>query len=143
MRILGTDVRAISPEVIRETGLEVVSLEDLLGNADYVSLHCDLNPTSFHLLGERQLAAMRPNAVLVNTARGPIVDEAALIDALRTRRIAGAALDVFEHEPLPVDSPLRQMDNVLLAAHNANSSPSAWEAVHRNTIRLLLEGLAV
>ena len=143
MRILGTDVRPISPEVIRETGLEVVAFEDLLGGADYVSLHCDLNPTSFHLIGAQQLATMRPNAVLINTARGPIVDEPALIDALRTKRIAGAALDVFEHEPLPVDSPLRQMDNVLLAAHNANSSPSAWETVHRNTIRLLLEGLAV
>jgi phosphoglycerate dehydrogenase-like enzyme len=86
---------------------------------------------------------MRQNAVLINTARGPVVDELALIDALRTKRIAGAALDVFEHEPLPLDSPLRQMDNVLLAAHNANSSPSAWEAVHRSTVRMLLDGLTV
>lgn len=143
MRILGTDVRPIAPEVVNDTGLESVSLETLLRQADYVSLNCDLNATSFHLMSAPQLAIMRPHAVLINTARGPVVNEPALIEALQTARIAGAALDVFEHEPLPADSPLRRMDNVLLAPHNANSSPSAWEAVHRNTIRVLLEGLGV
>jgi D-3-phosphoglycerate dehydrogenase len=84
---------------------------------------------------------MKPNAVVFNTARGPIIDEPALIHALQTKQIAGAALDVFENEPLPLTSPLRQMDNVLLAPHNANSSPLAWERVHENTMRNLFEVL--
>jgi D-3-phosphoglycerate dehydrogenase len=88
-------------------------------------------------------ALMRPDAVLINTARGPIVEENALISALQNRQIAGAALDVFEHEPLPPDSPLLKLDNVLLAPHNSNSSPAAWERVHRNTIRNLFEGLGL
>ena len=84
---------------------------------------------------------MKRSAVVINTARGPIVDEPALIRALQEKRIAGAALDVFEVEPLPADSPLCQMDNVLLAPHNANSSPEAWERVHRNTIDNLITEL--
>jgi D-3-phosphoglycerate dehydrogenase len=86
---------------------------------------------------------MKPTAILINTARGPVVDEPALIAALQSKAIAGAALDVFEAEPLPADSPLLRMDNVLLAPHNANSSPAAWERVHRNTIRNLLIGLGL
>ena len=81
--------------------------------------------------------------MLINTARGPIVDEPALVEAPQAGKIAGAALDVFEVEPLPADSPLRGMDNVLLAPHNSNSSPAARERVHWNTIRNLLEGLGI
>jgi D-3-phosphoglycerate dehydrogenase len=86
---------------------------------------------------------MRKNAVLINTARGHIVEETALVAALNAGTIGGAALDVFEVEPLPADSPLKKMDNVLLAPHNANSSPAAWERVHRNTIKNLVEGLGI
>ena len=142
-RLLGTDIRPISDDVIAATGIEMTSLDGLLREADYISVNCDLNATSFHLLGAPQFALMKRHAVVINAARGPIVDEPALIDALRSERIAGAALDVFEHEPLAVDSPLRRMGNVLLAAHNANSSPAAWEAVHRSTVRQLLEGLGI
>lgn len=84
---------------------------------------------------------MKSSAILVNTSRGPVIDEPALIDVLRQANIAGAALDVFEEEPLPQDSPLRKMDNVLLSPHNANSSPEAWEHVHRNTLTNLIKGL--
>ena len=141
MRMLGNDIVEIPPAFVAETGLEVVSKDDLLRQADFVSLNCDLNPTSFHLISERELGLMKPTTYLINTARGPIVDEPALVQALQERCIAGAALDVFEVEPLPDDSPLRTLDNVLLAPHNANSSPAAWQWVHENTIRNLLEGL--
>lgn len=143
METLGNDIVEIDPTFVRENRLEMVGLEDLLHRADFVSLNCDLNPTSFHLMNVRTFAMMKPNAVLINAARGPIVEEPALIDALQKGVIAGAALDVYENEPLPRDNPLLQMDNVLLAPHNANSSPAAWERVHANTIRNLLEGLGI
>jgi D-3-phosphoglycerate dehydrogenase len=84
---------------------------------------------------------MKPTAILINTSRGPVVHESALVEALQACQIAAAALDVFEHEPLPLNSPLRSMKNVLIAPHNSNSSPAAWERVHVNTIRNLINGL--
>ncbi len=141
MRLLGNDIRPIEPDFILEQGLEMVSLDELLSHSDFVSVNCDLNPTSYHLLNSQNIAKMQPQAVLINTARGPVVDEAALIDALQEQRIAGAGLDVFEVEPLPLDSPLKHIDQVLLAPHNSNSSPQAWERVHWSTIRNLLIGL--
>ncbi len=143
MRVLGNDIVEIDHVFIAETGIQMTTLEDLLAGADFVSLNCDLNPTSHHLINRETLAWMKPSAVLINTARGPVVDEVALIEALREGKIAGAALDVFEVEPLPADSPLLHMDSVLLAPHNANSSPAAWERVHWNTIKNLLDGLGI
>jgi D-3-phosphoglycerate dehydrogenase len=137
-RILGHDTRAIPTDVTSATGLESVSLEYLLQESDFVSLHTDLNPTSHHLIGEAQFKLMKPTSYLINTARGPVIDEAALIAALRAGLIAGAALDVFEDEPLPTNSPFRAMSNVQLAPHTANNSPRAAERVHVNTIRNLL-----
>lgn len=143
MKLLGNDIVSIAPDFIAENGVEMTSLEDLLRRADFVSVNCDLNPTSYHIINAKTLGWMKPSAVLINTARGPLVDEPALVAALQGGQIAGAALDVFEVEPLPADSPLRQMDNVLLAAHNSNASPAAWERVHWNTIRNLLDGLGI
>ena len=143
MQVLGNDIVDIDHVFISETGIEMTTLEDLLARADFVSVNCDLNHTSRHLMNAESFALMKPSAVLVNTARGPIVHEAALIEALQAKRLAGAALDVFEAEPLPQDSPLMKMENVLLAPHNANSSPAAWERVHWNTIRNLLDGLGI
>jgi D-3-phosphoglycerate dehydrogenase len=143
MKLLGNDIIEIREDFIQEVGLEMVALNDLLSRADYVSLNCDLNPTSRHLIDDGALRKMRGNAVLINTSRGAVVDEGALIAALRDGRIAGAALDVYEDEPLPSNSPLLQFDNVLLGSHNANSSPGAWERVHRNTIRNLFRGLGL
>ncbi|HET9906443.1 MAG TPA: phosphoglycerate dehydrogenase [Anaerolineales bacterium] len=143
MKVYGTDIIEIDPKFIAETGIEMTDLASLLSNSDYISINCDLNPTSHHLMDSDTFALMKPNAILINTARGPIVDEKALITALQNAQIAGAALDVFEHEPLPLDSPLLKMDNVMLAPHNSNSSPGAWEKVHWNTIRNLLDGLGI
>jgi D-3-phosphoglycerate dehydrogenase len=141
MTILGNDIVEIDHVFIAESGIQMTGLDSLLENSDFVSLNCDLNPTSYRLITTRTLGLMHPNAVLINTARGLIVDEGALIAALQAGTIAGAALDVFELEPLPAGSPLMKMDNVMLAPHNANSSPAAWERVSWNTIRNLLEGL--
>ncbi len=143
MKILGNDIIQIDPTFISATGIEMTSLEALLGQSDFISLNCDLNPTSYHLIDAERLMKVKPGSVLINTARGPVVDTPALVEALQTRRLAGAALDVYEREPLPADSPLLKMDNVMLAPHNANSSPAAWERVHANTIRNLLLGLGI
>jgi D-3-phosphoglycerate dehydrogenase len=143
MRVCGTDIIEISDVFIRETGIEMTDLQTLLSTSDFVSVNCDLNPTSYHLINRNTLVYIKPNAVLINTARGPIVEEEALIEALQAKRLAGVALDVFEHEPLPLTNPLLEMDNVLLAPHNSNSSPEAWERVHWNTIRNLVEGLGM
>jgi D-3-phosphoglycerate dehydrogenase / 2-oxoglutarate reductase len=143
MQLLGNDIIDIAPDFLLENHIEFISLPDLLQRSDFVSLNCDLNPTSLHLINATTLQMMKPSAILINTSRGPVVDEAALVQALQDGVIAGAALDVFEVEPLPENSPLKQMDNVLLAPHNANSSPAAWERVHWNTIRNLLEGLGI
>ncbi len=139
MRLLGNDLLEMPAEFLARTGIEMLPKESLLRQADFISLSCDLNPTSYHLINDETLALVMPNAVLINAARGPVVDEAALIKALKEKHLAGAALDVFEVEPLPPESPLRQMDNVLLAPHNANSSPASWERVHQSTIKNLLE----
>jgi D-3-phosphoglycerate dehydrogenase len=143
MKVLGTDIVEVDHIFVTETGIQMISLDELLSQSDFVSVNCDLNPTSYHLINEKTLGKMKPSAVLVNTARGPIVDEKALVAALQSGRIGGAALDVFEQEPLPQDSPLLKMDNVMLAPHNANSSPAAWERVHWNTVKNLVEGLGM
>ncbi len=141
MTVVGNDTRPIPESFVAETGLRVASLRELLSESDFVTLHCDLNPTSYHLIGREQFSLMRPTACLVNTARGPVIDEPALVEALGEGRIAGAALDVFETEPLPAASPLRALTNCLLAPHNANSSPAARARVHESTINNLLRGL--
>jgi D-3-phosphoglycerate dehydrogenase / 2-oxoglutarate reductase len=141
MELLGNDIVEVAPDFIREQRVEMVNLEELLARSDFVSLHCDLNPTSYHLIDQHTLSLIKPGAILINTARGSIVDEPALIEALTSGTLAGAALDVFEVEPPLIDSPLLKMENVLLAPHNSNSSPLAWERVHLNTIRNLLDGL--
>ncbi len=143
MRLLGNDIVPIGSDFIAEMRLEMLPLRALLEQADFISMSCDLNPTSYHLINRQTLAWVKPGAILINTARGPVVEEAALIEALQSGRLGGAGLDVFEVEPLPANSALLKLDNVMLAAHNSNSSPAAWERVHRNTIRNLLMGLGI
>jgi D-3-phosphoglycerate dehydrogenase len=143
MKMLGNDIVEIDHVFIAETGIQMTDLPTLMAKSDYISVNCDLNPTSRHLINAETLSHAKAGAILINTARGPIVDEPALIAALGSGRLGGAALDVFEAEPLPPDSPLTKMDNVMLAPHNANSSPAAWERVHWNTIKNLLDGLDI
>jgi D-3-phosphoglycerate dehydrogenase len=143
MQVLGKDIIPIDGVFLSKNRVEMTSLEDLLARADFISLNCDLNPSSHHLINTNSLKHIKPSAILINTSRGPVIDETALISALQAGELAGAALDVFEVEPLPANSPLTRMDNVLLASHNANSSPKAWERVHQNTLDNLLEGLGI
>jgi len=143
MHLLGNDIQPIAPDFILENYVEMLPFEQALAQADFISLNCDLNPTSYHIINAHSLAFVKTSAILINTARGQLVDESALITALEEERLGGAALDVFEVEPLPVDSPLREMENVMLAPHNSNSSPSAWERVHWSSIHNLLLGLQI
>ena len=143
MRLLGNDIVEIDHEFLSAHAVSTVELDELLAESDFISLNCDLNSSSRGLIEANALLKVRPEAVLINTARGGIVDQAALVEALESDRIAGAALDVFEDEPLPADSPLCAMDNVMLAPHNANSSPSAWEKVHWSSMQNLFDGLGL
>ena len=109
-------------------GFELVELEELLRVSDVVSLHLRQSDQTRGFLGRRELGLMKPTAILINTARGPIVDEAALVETLAARRIAGAGLDVFDTEPLPPGHPLTQLDNVVLTPHSAGVTPEVLEA---------------
>ena len=140
-RVIGYDIATVPPSFISDTGLEMVSKEELLLQSDFVTLNCDLNRSTHHIIGAAELELMKTTAYLINTARGPLVHEEALVEALRSGQIAGAALDVFEVEPLPEGSGLRKLENCLMAPHNANSSPEAYLKVHENTINNLLRVL--
>ena len=108
----------LTPERCRDTGVDYAgSKADLLKQSDIVTLHLVLSPRTRGIIGAKEFALMKPTAYLVNTSRGPLVDEVALLDALRNKRIAGAGLDVFDIEPLPVEHPLRKLDNVVLSPH--------------------------
>ncbi len=143
MKLLGNDIREIEPDFILEQGLTMVTLEELIEKSDFISVNCDYNPSSYHLINQKTLSHAKQGAILINSARGPIVDEKDLITALQSGKLAGAALDVYEVEPLSNDSPLLKMDNVMVAPHNSNSSPQAWEWVHWSTIKNLFIGLGL
>lgn len=107
----------LTPEKCREAGVGYASKEELFKSADVVTIHVVLSPRSRGLVGREDLARMKPTAYLVNTARGPIVDEAALLEAVQQKKIAGAGIDVFSVEPLPVDHPFRKLDNMVITPH--------------------------
>jgi len=118
MNVLSTTAHP-SFERAKKLGVMFVDLETLLSESDIVTLHLPLTPETEHMIGASEFAKMKSTAILINTARGKIIDEAALVDALRVKKIAGAGLDVFEKEPLPGDSPLLELDNVVLTPHIA------------------------
>jgi lactate dehydrogenase-like 2-hydroxyacid dehydrogenase len=122
MRILYHDVAPLPDEVTGPLGATYTPLETLLAESDFVSLHVNLTAETRHLISSRTLALMRPTAVLVNTSRGPVVDQAALASALRDGIIAAAALDVTDPEPIPMDDPLVGLDNCLIVPHIASAS---------------------
>jgi phosphoglycerate dehydrogenase-like enzyme len=115
-RILAYDPYVSSAQAA-EIGVELVDLDTLMAESDFVSVSCPLTSDTFHLIGAAQIERMQPSALLINTSRGPVIDQAALTRALQARQIAGAGLDVFEQEPLAADDPLTQLDNVILSPH--------------------------
>jgi phosphoglycerate dehydrogenase-like enzyme len=128
---------AFDPYVTQTKGVRLTSLDELLSTADFVSLHCPLTERTRNLIGRRELALMKPDAYLINTARGGIVDENALLEALRDRRIAGAAIDCFAEEPATRPHPLAALDNVLLAPHSI-----AWtDELFRDIGRAVCQGM--
>ena len=127
MTILGHDI-APNPHA-EALGVKFVSLDELLSRSDFVSLNCALTPQNRGLIGEAQFKQMKPNSYLINTARGALVDEAALVRALEQKTIAGAAVDAFSAEPLPNDHPLRRAPNVLLTPHQAFNGRETGERV--------------
>ena len=136
MRILATDPY-VDPRLAAEAGVELTSLERVLGESDVVSLHTFLTAGTRHLIGASELGLMKPSAFLVNTSRGGVVDEEALIGALKERRIGGAALDVTEEEPLGAQSPLRSLDNVVLTPHQGSSSVESGQDLRRGVTEAL------
>ena len=115
-----------APDIEQELGARRVSLEELLKEADIMSIHLPLNRETRGLIGRPQLAMMKPTTVIVNTSRGPVVDEEALAEALREKRIAGAGLDVYHKEPISPDNPLLQVENVILPPHTAGHAYEGW-----------------
>ncbi|MEV4420245.1 D-2-hydroxyacid dehydrogenase family protein [Patulibacter sp. NPDC049589] len=137
-RAFGMEVVAwsqnLTPERAAEAGVRAVTKEELFSTADVVSIQYKLGPRSVGLVGAAELALMRPTAYLVNTSRGPIVDTPALLDALHAGRIAGAALDVFDEEPLPVDHPLRSAPRTVLSPHLGYVSGANYAVFYRDAV---------
>lgn len=138
MHVIGADPLPSSAAAAADLGLEIVSADALFDRADVLSLHCPLTPDTRHLVNRERLGRMPRGAIVVNTARGPVIDEPALIEALASGRLSGAALDVFESEPLPSESPLRGFSNVILGSHNASNTAEAVRRVNRLAIDNLL-----
>ncbi len=128
VELIGSDP-FVSTEQAAEAGIKLVSFEEVLERADFVSLHTPLTAETHKMMSTEQLAKMKPSAVLINASRGPVVDEAALVQALKDGSIAGAALDVFDPEPPSVDNPLFALDNVIVSPHNAALTDMALVAM--------------
>ena len=141
MSVVGYDVASIPESFVEETGMTQESLELLLQVSDFISLNCNLTASNYHFLGEKQFDLMKEGVCLINTARGPLIDETTLVKALTAGKVAGAALDVFEAEPLLMESPLRQFDNCIFGTHNASNTLEAVMRVNEMAIKNLLTGL--
>src|SRR6266496_4335901 len=136
----------LSAEKAREAGATLVAKDELFRRADFITIHLQLSPRTQGLVGAKEFGLMKPSAFLVNTSRGPIVEEAALVTALRERRIAGAGLDVYDVEPLPQDHPLRKMDNAVITPHLGYVTQDTFRIFYRQTvddIRAWLDGKPV
>jgi phosphoglycerate dehydrogenase-like enzyme len=124
----------LTAEAAASVGVTRVDKKELLARSDVLSIHVVLSERTRGLIGAAELALMKPTAILINTSRGPIVDEAALIDVLSKGRIRGAGLDVYDHEPLPEHSPLRRLDNIVLTPHLGYASEEGMRSFYEDTV---------
>lgn len=143
MDLVGYDVEPIDASLRESTGLRSVDLETLLVESDVVTLHCPLTPSTRNLIDASAIEAIGEDGYLINTSRGDLVVEDALVTALENGDIAGAALDVFETEPLPDDDPLTELDSVILGSHNAQNTVEAVSEVHDRAVQALFDGFGV
>ena len=134
MKVLVYDPFVSSTEVLPEGATLVGELDDLLSQADVVTMHTPLMPSTHHMISERELRLMKPDAYLVNASRGPVVDEAALIRVLQDGHLAGVGLDVFDIEPPEADNPLLQMDNVVATPHIASLTPQGSQRMSQGVV---------
>ncbi len=141
MKIMYSDVIRQQPQTEKELGLEYVELGKLLAESDFITLHTNLSPETHHLIGPEQFKRMKRNCILINTSRGPIVDNMALYEALRDGKIAYAALDVTEPEPIPIDHPLLTLDNIVIAPHIASASVTTRTKMGMMAAENLIAGL--
>lgn len=141
MKVIGSDSAQIDTASLAQSSVAQVSFEDVLSDADVVLLACALTVENRHMMNQAAFALMKPGSYFVNVARGPLVDEVALVEALRQGSLAGAGLDVFEIEPLPADSPLRTFDNCVLGTHNGSNTREAVDRVNRMTVEIALDVL--
>lgn len=141
MRILYYSKHRKTREIEEKFKVEYVELNDLLCQSDFVTLHTSLSPDTHHLMGDKQFELMKPEAILINTARGSVVAQEALYKALKNRQIAYAAIDVTEPEPIPINSPLLSLDNLIIAPHIASASRQTREKMANMAVANLLAGL--
>jgi D-3-phosphoglycerate dehydrogenase len=140
-RVLVNDIKEIRDETVKECGAENATKEEIYKTCDIITLHTDLNPTSEFLLNSETFSKMEKKPYVINTARGPLIKEKDLVQALIDGKVSGVGIDVFEHEPLAEDNPLRRMENVTASCHNTNSSPLCWDNVHKNSLHMLAQKL--
>lgn len=141
MRVIAFDP-VLSDAEAKARGIECVSLDQVLSDSDYISIHCPLTPATRHLFNADRLARMKPSAALINTARGGIVDQEALVVALASGHLSGAALDVFDPEPLPLGHPLQSADRIILSAHALNWTEELDEDLAAQNVAAVLDLLA-
>lgn len=142
MRLIGCDIASVPDPASEELGIQRATLDEVLGAADFLSLNCNLTAENRHLLGKREFERMKRGMFLINTARGKLIDEDALADALGVGTVAGAALDVFEEEPLLAESPLRGFQSCIFGSHNASNTAEAVARVNATAIEILVRELA-
>jgi D-3-phosphoglycerate dehydrogenase / 2-oxoglutarate reductase len=143
MNVIGYDIYSPPQQFLQETGTRMVNLEELISSSDFISLNCNLTMENRHLLNSEMFLKMKPGVFIINTSRGGLIDEIALADALRKGIVAGAALDVFEQEPLPDTSPLRTFNSCIFGCHNSSNTKEALERVNEMAIKNLIDNLPV
>lgn len=140
-KVLVNDIKNLDKKILKEFCCVSATKDEIYERCDIIALLADLNLTSRFMLNKETFIKMKKKPFIINTARGPLIRETDLIKALKKDIISGIGIDVYEHEPLAIDSPLRSMNNVIASCHNTNSSPECWDKVHKNSLKMMLKEL--